>query len=111
MLEESYGKLCVYASSFASREKRFRPVRVAAERMAKNLNLDLEIKTFGKRFKPIYVYYKKGDEEPIPIYCVGDKESNIEEICTSLRNMMFVLSFHPRHSALRQIRKVIMQSS
>jgi hypothetical protein len=28
-----------------------------------------------------------------------------------LRNMMFVLSFHPKHSALRLIRKEIMQFS
>ena len=111
MLENSNGKLFVYASSFASREKRLKPVSVATERMAKHLKLDFEVKTFRKRFEPIYVYYKNGDDEPVPIYCVGEQQSSIEEICMRLRNMMFVLSFHPKHSALRQIRKEIMQFS
>jgi hypothetical protein len=111
MLENCNGKLFVYASSFVSREKRFKPVRVAAERMATHLKLSFEIKTFRKKFEPIYVYYKNGSDEPIPIYCVSDKQMGIEEICRSLRNMMFVLSFHPRHSALREIRKEIMQFS
>jgi hypothetical protein len=111
MLENCNGKLFVYASSFASREKRLKPVSVATEKMAKHLKLDFEVKTFRKRFEPIYVYYKNGDDEPVPIYCVGEQQSSIEEICMRLRNMMFVLSFHPKHSALRQIRKEIMQFS
>jgi hypothetical protein len=110
MLENCNGKLFVYAS-FASREKRLKPVRDAAEKMARHLKLSFEVKTFRKKFEPIYVYYKNGDEEPIPIYCVSDKQSNLEEICMRLRNMMFVLSFHPKHSGLRQMRKEIMQIS
>lgn len=111
MLDNCNGKLFVYASSFVSRGKRFEPVKVAAEKMARHLKLSFEVRTFRKKFEPIYVYYKNGDDEAIPICCIGDKESNTEEISTSLRNMMFVLSFHPRHSALRQIRKEIMQFS
>ena len=111
MLANCNGKLFVYASSSTSREKRFEPVRVATERMATHLKLNFEIKTFRKKFEPIYVYYKNGSDEPIPIYCVSDGQISTEEICMSLRNMMFVLSFHPRHSALRQIRKEIMQFS
>jgi len=86
-------------------------VRVAAEKMARHLKLSFEVRTFRKKFDPIYVYYTNGDEEPVPIYCVGNKQSSIEEICTALRNMMFVLSFHPRNSALRQLRKEIIQFS
>jgi hypothetical protein len=111
MLHSCNGKLFVYASSFASREKRFKPVSVATEKMAKHLKLSFEVKTFTKKFEPIYVYYKNGEEEPIPIYCVGEEQSSIEDICMRLRNMMFVLSFHPKHSALRLIRKEIMQFS
>jgi hypothetical protein len=111
MLENCSGKLFVYASSFVSRERRFEPVRAATKKMASYLNLSFEIKTFRKEFEPIYVYYKNGDDEPIPICCVNGKFSGIEEICASLRNMMFVLSFHPRHSALKQMRKEIMQFS
>jgi hypothetical protein len=37
--------------------------------------------------------------------------SNAEEIYMTLRNMMFVLSFHPKHLALRQAREEIIQLS
>jgi hypothetical protein len=111
MLENPNGKLFVYASSFASREKRLKPVSVATEKMAKHLRLGFEVKTFRKRFESIYVYYKNGDDEPVPIYCVSEQRSSIEDICIRLRNMMFVLSFHPKHSALRQRRKEIMRFS
>jgi hypothetical protein len=79
--------------------------------MARRLRLDFEVKTFKKKFAPIYVYYANGDDEPVPIYCVNEGQSNIDEICTTLRNMMFVLSFHPKHSALRQIRSELIQFS
>ena len=84
---------------------------IAAEKMARLLKLNFEIKTFRKSFTPIYVYYKTGDEEPIPVYCSNHGQSNMEEVYTALRNMMFVLSFHPKHQALRQVRKEIMQFS
>jgi hypothetical protein len=111
MFENSGGKLLVYASSFTSREKRLKPISTAAEKMAKLLKLNVEVVTFRKRFTPIYVYYKEGEEEPIPIYCDNAERSDMQEIYTALRNMMFVLSFHPKHSALRHVRKEIMQFS
>lgn len=105
----SVGELFVYASCFS--QKRMKPVSMAAEKMAKLLKLNFEIKTFRKNFTPIYVYYKTGDEEPIPIYCSNNGQSRMDEVCEALRNMMFVLSFHPKHRALRRIRKDIMQFS
>jgi hypothetical protein len=111
MLQPCNGKLFVYASSSLSKTRRLAPVRTAAERMARRLRLDFEVKTFKKKFAPIYVYYANGDDEPVPIYCVSEGQSNIDEICTTLRNMMFVLSFHPKHSALRQIRSELIQFS
>jgi hypothetical protein len=111
MLENCNGKLFVYASSFASREKCLKPVSVATEKLARYLKLEFEVKTFKNRFQAIYVYYKNGDEEAVPIYCVDGQHSSIENICLRLRNMMFVLSFHPKHPALRQRRKEIMQFS
>jgi len=111
MFDTQSGKLLVYASRFSSRESRLKPVSLAAEKMAKLLNAGFEIKRFGKRFTPIYVYYKNGDEEPIPIYCSNGQESDIQEIYLALRNMMFVLSFHPKHSALRQARREIIRFS
>ncbi len=111
MLDLQNGKLLVYASSYASRETRLKPVSMAAEKMAGLLKMDVEVKMFRKKFKSIYVYYKHGDEEPIPIYCNNGEMSNAQEIYITLRNMMFVLSFHPKHLALRQAREEIMQFS
>ena len=99
----------VYASSFSSRKKRLKFVSAATEKMAKLLKMDMELVTFRERIKQIYVYYKQGDEEPIPIYWNKGEETDAHEVYTALRNMMFVLSFHPKHSALRPIRKEIMQ--
>jgi hypothetical protein len=111
VLGNSGGKLFVYASTFTSRQKRLKPVSVAAQKMARLLKLNFEIKTFRERFTPIYVYYKNGDEEPIPIYCSNTEQSDMQEVYSALRNMMFVLSFHPKLSALRHIRKEIIQFS
>jgi hypothetical protein len=79
--------------------------------MATSLNLSFEVITFGEEITPIYVYYKNGDEEPIPLYCDKGGKVNIQDVCAALRNMMFVLSFHPKYMALRQIRREIMQFS
>jgi roadblock/LC7 domain-containing protein len=108
-LESSNGKLLIYASSFASSEERFRPVSAAAQKMAKLLKLNFEVVIFGEKITPIYVYYKNGDEESIPVYCNKGEKADVQEIYTTLRNMMFVLSFHPRHSALRHVRKEFMR--
>lgn len=106
---ESYSrKLLVYASSITRSEKRFRSVSVAAEKIAKLLKLPMEVVTFGEEFSPIYVYYKNGNDEPIPIYCDKGGESAVHLIYKALRNMMFVLSFHPKHSTLKQVRKEVM---
>lgn len=112
MLEGSCGKLLVYASSFSSREKRLKPISGAAEKMAKLLKLNVEVVTFRKKFTPIYVYYKEGEEEePIPIYCDNSERSDMQEIYKVLKNMIFVLSFHPKHSALRSIRDEVIRFS
>ncbi|MFZ0965009.1 MAG: hypothetical protein WAN82_00055 [Candidatus Bathyarchaeia archaeon] len=111
MLENYNGKLLIYASSFTSHEKRLKSVSMAAEKMAKLLKLNFEVITFGEKITQIYVYYKNGDEEPIPLYCDSGGKANVQEIYTSLRNMIFVLSFHPKHSALRHVRKEIIRFS
>lgn len=84
---------------------------MAAERMARFLKLNFEIRTFRKCFTPIYVYYETENEEPVPIFCNNNSQSSIEEVYVALRNMMFVLSFHPKHQALRRFRKDFMQFS
>lgn len=105
------GKLMVYASTGLPSKKRLESVRAAARETAKRLNLDFELVRFERAASPIYVYYEEGEGEPIPLYCDEGKMSDLEQICSTLRNMMFVLSFHPKHSALRQMRSELLKFS
>ena len=112
MFKGNCGKLMVYASTGVPSRKRLDSVRTAAKDTAKRLNLDFEIVRFERASSPIYVYYEENDdEEPIPLYCDEGKISGLEEISSKLRNMMFVLSFHPKHSALKEIRKELLKLS
>lgn len=99
----------VYASNFAYCEKRLKNVNIAAKKMAKMLGLDVKVITFREKTTVIYVYYQNGNEEPVPIYCDKGKGNNVQDIYTNLRKMLFVLSFHPKHSALKKIRKEIIR--
>ena len=102
----------VYASTEGPGRKRLESVRTAAKETAKRLNLDFEMVRFERTVSPTYVYYEENDgEEPIPLYCDEGKISGFEEISSTLRSMMFVLSFHPKHSALREKRKEILKLS
>ena len=102
----------VYASTGVPGRKRLESVRTAAKETAKRLNLDFKMVRFDRATSPIYVYYEENDgEEPIPLYCDEGKISGLEEISSTLRSMMFVLSFHPKHSALREMRKEILKFS
>jgi hypothetical protein len=101
----------VYASIGAPRKKRLRSVRTATEETAKRLNLDFELVRFRRSGSAIYVYYESGDDEPVPLYCDEGKEGDLHEICAALRKMIFVLSFHPKYSALKQLRNELMTLS
>ena len=112
MFKGNCGKLMVYASTGIPGGKRLNSVRTAAKETAKRLNLDFEIVRFDRASSPIYVYYEENDgDEPIPLYCDEGKMSGLEEICDKLRSMMFVLSFHPNHLALREMRREILKLS
>ncbi len=102
----------VYASTGIPSRKRLDSVRDAAKETAKRLNLDFEVVRFERAASPIYVYYEEtGGDDPIPLYCDEGKISGLEEISNALRNMMFVLSFHPKHTALRQLRGELLKLS
>lgn len=107
MLSDSNGKLMVYVSNLASCERRLEHVKAAVEKIAKLLKLTFEIVTLSEKITPIYVYYKNGEEEAIPVYCDKGVKTNTQEIYRALRNMMFVLSFHPKHPDLKEIRKIM----
>ena len=112
MFKGNSGKLMVYAPNSVPHGKRLESVRTAAKETAKRLNLDFELVKLDRAGSPIYVYYEETiGEEPIPLYCDEGKMSNLEGICSALRSMMFVLSFHPKHSALKQMRKEILKLS
>jgi len=99
------GKLIVYAPTRLQSRNRFDSVQQAVKETAEQLKLDFEVVQFERSTLSIYVYYEENAEgEPIPIYCDEGKISDLEEICNAMRNMMFVLSFHPKHSALAQVR-------
>ena len=102
----------VYTSTSVPFRKRLDSVRSAAQETAKRLNLDFEVVKLDRDSSPIYVYYEENNgDEPIPLYCDEGKLSDLEAISSALRSMMFVLSFHPKHSALRQMRKEILKLS
>ena len=102
----------VYASSGVTFRKRLDSIRTAAKETAKRFNLDFEMVKLDKVGSPIYVYYEEcAGDEPIPLYCDEGKISDLEAISSALRSMMFVLSFHPKHSVLRQMRKEILKLS
>jgi hypothetical protein len=112
MFKGNSGKLMVYASTGLPSRKRLESVRDATKETAKRLNLDFEMVRFDRASSSIYVYYEENDvDEPIPLYCDEGKMSGLDEISIALRNMMFVLSFHPKHFALRQMRNELLKLS
>ncbi len=111
MFKTNFGKLMIYASTGSPHKKRLQSVKTATEETARLLKMDFEMVNFKKRVSQIYVYYEDGIDEPIPIYCDEGKQFGLDEISTKLRRMMFVLSFHPRHSTLKQMRSELMAVS
>ncbi|MCW3982441.1 MAG: hypothetical protein NWE96_00420 [Candidatus Bathyarchaeota archaeon] len=111
MFKGNSGKLMVYASTVMPSRERLTSVREAAKETAKRLNLDFEMVRFERGSTPIYVYYEENEGEPIPLYCDEGKASGLEEISSALRHMMFVLSFHPKHLALAQMRSELLKLS
>jgi len=107
MLKADSGRLMVYASAETSSRKRLLSVKSAAEKMAQQLNLGFEFVRQTRGCSPIYVYYENGYDDPIPIYCDEGKKGDFADISSRLRNMIFVLSFHPKHAALKQVRKAL----
>ncbi|MFA5366081.1 MAG: hypothetical protein WC325_12940 [Candidatus Bathyarchaeia archaeon] len=111
MYTNNIGKLTVYTSTGFPSRKRLESVKTATQETAKQLNMGFGMVKSDRSGVPIYVYYENDGFDPIPLYCDEGKISDLEEISSALRNMMFVLSFHPRHTALRQMRKEIVKLS
>ncbi len=110
MYKSNSGKLMVCASEDFPSRKRLESVKTATQETARRLRMDFMVK-IEKSASPIYVYYEGDDGEAIPLYCDEGKISGLEEICSTIRNMMFVLSFHPKHTALRHMRNEFVKLS
>jgi len=108
-MEKASARLLVYTSK--SHCGSLRSVNVATERIASMLGIGYEVVNLGRENAPTCVYYQEGEGEAIPIFCDKDRRSKFDEIYTHLRNMIFVLSFHPKHSGLRQFRSQLMALS
>lgn len=101
------GRFVVYASGSARSS-----VSLAVHRVAKDLGMDVRVVKVRRKDVPIYVYYQCGSEEAVPVFCDRlEEDLGVEDVYAKLRGMMFVLSFHPRHSALRSLRSTIMRFS
>jgi hypothetical protein len=100
---ENNGKFMIYTSNVQNPE-RLRVIGSAVSRVASSLKLETELSAKRKMLS-IYVYYKNDVGEEIPVYCDWGKSWREEDIYRAIRNMMFVLSFHPRYSRLKMMRK------
>ena len=101
----------VYSSYEEAHNKKLESIKLATKKIAILFNMNFESIKFKENCSKIFVYYDNGTDEPIPLYCDKGKIERIQDICTSLRKMMFVLSFHPKHSALKHFRNSIMTLS
>ncbi len=112
MFKANSGKLMVYSSGNIKTQPRLDAVKSAAQQTAKQLNMDFECIYLERTGVPIYVYYDEGrDGEPVPLYCDEGKRVGLEEISSAIRNMMFVLSFHPKHTVLASLRNEMLKLS
>jgi len=102
---ENNGKLMIYASNRPHGE-RLRIVGSAVAKVADTLQLETELSP-KRKLLSIYVYYKGDLDDEIPVYCDWGKSWKEEDVYRAIRNMMFVLSFHPQHSKLRMIRREV----
>ncbi len=101
----------VYSSYEETQGKKLESIQTATKKTARMLKMNFEFIKFKENYTKIFVYYDNGTDEPIPLYCDKGKKERTQDICTSLRKMMFVLSFHPKHSALKRVRNSIMTLS
>ncbi|MGB9135598.1 MAG: hypothetical protein WCC63_08495 [Candidatus Bathyarchaeia archaeon] len=102
---ENNEKFMIYASNVPSAE-RLRVIGSAVAKVADSLNLETELSK-KRKLLSIYVYYRSDEGDEIPVYCDWGKSWKEEDVYRAIRNMMFVLSFHPSYSSLRTLRKEV----
>ena len=107
---DANGKFLIYTPRFSNQGNRLRVVGSAVAKVAKTLSLGVELASTRKTLS-VYVYYRNEGGEEIPVYCDWGKSWSEEDVYKAIRNMMFVLSFHPEHSDLQDIRKEMVVSA
>ncbi len=98
------GKFLIYAP--ASGNLDVNTVKTAAVRLARKLGMKVELVS-SFNLKSIYVYYENSEGELIPVYFDYGMKKREKDVYVKLRNMLFVLSFHPKFSNLKSIRKEV----
>jgi hypothetical protein len=96
------GSFKVYASRKPNSE-RLRIVGSAVAKLADTLKLRTEVAP-KENMLSIYVYYRGNGGLEIPVYSDWGKNWKEDEVFSAIRNMLFVLSFHPKHARLRTVR-------
>jgi hypothetical protein len=100
----SRGRFLIYTSRFARRGGRLKTVGHAVVRVAERLGANIEVYQ-RKDVLSIFVYYKDGGKEEIPVYCDWEKNWNEEDVYHAIRSVIYALSFHPEYAVLQTIRK------
>ncbi|RLI21470.1 hypothetical protein DRO54_03620 [Candidatus Bathyarchaeota archaeon] len=106
----SNGKILIYAPNDNGGLNEIKNVKNAAEKIARRLKLGVEV-IRRDNLSSVWVYFENYDGQLIPIYFNYWLKCPIDEVYTKIRNMMFVLSFHPKFRGLRSIRREIMAPS
>ena len=107
----SNGKILIYAPN--SSDVGFsgvKNVKSAATKIAKRLKLGVEV-IQREDLTSIWVYFENRDGQLVPVYFNYWPDCPEEEVYLKIRNMMFVLSFHPRFRSLKSIRREVMGPS
>jgi len=99
------GKFMVYASPFSKRNERLKTVGRAVVRIAERLGADVEIAQ-KRDVLSIFVYYKNGGKEKIPVYCDWGKNWKEDDVYHAIKSVVYALSFNPEYSVLQKIREV-----
>ena len=109
-LNEESGKLLIYAPRVPLGWSRLKIVRNAAKKVAEKLRMRVELVS-SEDLPQIQVYYRSTWGELIPLYRDRNEDQRERDVYFAIRNMMFVLSFHPKFSVLKPIRKEIAKLS
>jgi len=96
-------KFLIYTPVSLRHNERSRIVSRATSRVAKRLGLTIEVAETNRVLSP-YVFYVKGDEEEVPVYCDWGKDWNEERIYSSIRSVVYALSFLLEYDNLQSVR-------